>query len=152
MRPTTFVAAALLTQLTACITSPPLNLTPSPYTAVVRISLVSESRIGEKDISHAKDAYVIFRDKSKDKIFSFPIRESQIRAQLGAGSYQIVGIELEGGTGNYSPNTRYEYWSKHHEARIELTVSKEDLGKEVEFGSYNPETKYITGDRLRVME
>jgi hypothetical protein len=152
MRPTTLVAAVLLLLVSACITSPPLNLSPSPYTTVVRISLVTDRRAAGTSLTYSNDAYVVFRDKSKDKIFSFPIRENQIRAQLGVGAYQVLGLEFEGGTLGYSPSSRYEHHTEHHEARIELIVTKDDLGKEVDFGTYNPVTKNIAGDRLRLME
>jgi hypothetical protein len=160
MRLLTVVSALLMS---ACShQKPELDLTPTPYTSIARIALVTEqSAEGETIIPFhlgiSQSATVIVRDKANGKVFSFPIRANTIRAQLGQGGFQILGIEFsrnyQGVVGSVSGIfVGSRTYDQSVEGRAEFEVQRGDLGKEIDFGTYNPVTGEVTGGRLKSVD
>ncbi len=138
------------------ITYSDLNLTPSPYTSVVRIAIRTDERAAGESLFGPgfysnKDVAVMIRDKDTSDIYTVPVRLNAIRARLGLGRYQVLGqeaskvirgdsvIALVAGQGTKTEST---------EIRIEFSVLPSDLGKEVNLGSYDPVARTVSGDRL----
>lgn len=159
MKNTLCMFAVLLILLSGCETVPALNFNLTPYTSVVKIDLVSkdsDAYIGKGYVTGYTEWYAVFREKGTERTFSFPIRLKTIRAQLGVGTYQIIGTEYKGQfSKNFLSTTKLQTEqteTESSEVHIEFAVTPADLGKEVNLGTFNTTAMTVSGNRLRITE